>query len=200
MKNICRTSTIALQFIGVFTLIGCGNNTDNADENVNNETTDNNIEVIETVLEKNFNAPDETLLSELYDPSNATIIDQTSQENSSSSNNSSNDLDKYLEDNYGAYFTDYGYEKFFTTSGVGLNYSVEADHANYSIIPDEVSVVQDEENSDRYQFEVTVTYTNANNEDNTGTIIGRVEMKNEKIDSLDINDDNGLLQEMMGNH
>lgn len=200
MKNIYHTSIIALQFISVFTLIGCGNNTDNTSENVSSENTDNDIEVIETVLEKNFNAPDETLVSELYDPDNATTIDQPSQESSTSSKNSTNDLDQYLEDNYGEYFTDYGYEKFFTTTGVGLNYSVEADHANYSITPDEVSVVQDEENPNRYQFEVTVTYTNANNEDNTGTIIGRVEMKNEKIDSLDINDDNGLLQEMMDNY
>lgn len=200
MKNIYHTSIIALQFISVFTLIGCGNNTNNTGENVSSENTDNDIEVIETVLEKNFNAPDETLVSELYDPDNATTIDQPSQESSTSSKNSTNDLDQYLEDNYGEYFTDYGYEKFFTTTGVGLNYSVEADHANYSITPDEVSVVQDEENPDRYQFEVTVTYTNANNEDNTGTIIGRVEMKNEKIDSLDINDDNGLLQEMMDNY
>uniref|UniRef100_UPI0034506274 hypothetical protein n=1 Tax=Carnobacterium sp. TaxID=48221 RepID=UPI0034506274 len=191
---------IALQFIGVFTLIGCGNNTDNTDKNVSDENTNTDIEVIKTVLEKNFNAPDETLISELYDPANATIIDQTSQENSSSSKNSPNDLDKYLEDNYGAYFTDYGYEKFFTTSGVGLNYSVEADHANYSITPDDISVVQDEDKPERYQFEVTVSYTDANNEDNTSTIIGRVEMESEKINSLDINDDDGLLQEMMGNH
>ena len=193
MKNRRYLSMILLNFTALFTLIGCG---DMSDKDSSTKSTED-IKVIETVLEKNFTAPDEVLLSELYDPDNATIIDQNSQESSASLENSSNGLNQYLEDKYGDYFTDYGYEKFFTTTGVGLNYSVEADYAGYSIVTDEVSVVQDEDKPERYQFEVTVTYTDTNKDNNTSTINGRVEMKDEKIDSLDINDDNGLLQEMM---
>lgn len=196
MKNRRYLSMILLNFTAFFTLIGCG---DMSDKDSSTKSTED-IKVIETVLEKNFTAPDEVLLSELYDPDNATIIDQNSQESSASLENSSNGLNQYLEDKYGDYFTDYGYEKFFTTTGVGLNYSVEADSAGYSIVTDEVSVIQDEDKPERYQFEVTVTYTDANKENNTSTISGRVEMKDEKIDSLDVNDDSGLLQEMMSSH
>lgn len=196
MKNRRYLSMILLNFTALLTLIGCGGMSNKDSSTKSTE----DIKVIETVLEKNFTAPDEVLLTELYDPDNATIIDQNSQGSSASLENSSNGLNQYLEDKYGDYFTDYGYEKFFTTTGVGLDYSVEADSAGYSIVTDEVSVIQDEDKPERYQFEVTVTYTDANKENNISTISGRVEMKDEKIDSLDVNDDSGLLQEMMSSH
>ncbi|MGX7394692.1 hypothetical protein [Carnobacterium mobile] len=179
-------------FTAIFMLFGCENNSDEGLSNENNK----NIEVIKTVLEKTLNAPDETLLTKLYDSDNATTINQNSSETSVSSNDNT-ELDQYLEDHYGAYFTDYGYEKFFNTSGVGFNYSVEAEQANYKLKTDKISVVQDKEDPQRYQFEVTVEYTDASNENDTRNISGRVEMENEQINSLDINDDNGLLQEMM---
>ncbi|MGB6178789.1 hypothetical protein [Carnobacterium sp.] len=106
-------------------------------------------------------------------------------------------MDQYLENHYGACFTDYGYEKFFNISGVSFNYSVEAEQANDKLKTDKISVGQDKENPQRYQFEVTIKYTDVPNENDTRDINGRVEMENEKFDSLDSNDDNGLLQEMM---
>lgn len=193
LKKNYTYSLLTISFIAIFMLVGCGKG---SDKNLSNEKTKNS-EVIETVLEKTLNAPDKTLLSKLYDANNATIIDQDSEETAITPVDENNELDQYLEDNYGEYFTDYGYEKFFITSGEGFNYSVEAEQANYTLTTDKISVVQDEENSQRYQFEVTVNYTDASNENGTSNISGRVEMENEKINSLNINDDNGLLQEMM---
>lgn len=190
MKKIYTYSLFLFNFIAILTLLGCGNN---SDENLNNK----NNEVIKIVLEKTLNAPDKTLLSKLYDDKNATIIDQDSQASDLSVKDNKSDLDKYLEDNYKEYFTDYGYNKFFITSGEGYRYSDEANKANYILTTDKINVVQDEENMERYEFDVTVKYTNESNREGSSIVNGRVEMDNGKINSLNINNDEGLLKEMM---
>ena len=195
MKKIGAYSLLLLNTITVFALFGCGNNSDEKLSNENNK----NIEVIETVFKKTLNAPDKVLLSKLYDIDNATIIDQDSEEISTAVNDERNDFDDYIEDKYGEYFTDYGFEKFFITSGEGYRYSDEADKANYILTTDKINIVQDEENMERYEFDVTVKYTNESNREGSSIVNGRVEMDNDKIDSLNINNDEGLLEEMMSN-
>ncbi|WP_414839594.1 hypothetical protein [Carnobacterium sp. TMP28] len=195
MKKITTHSLLLLNTITVLALFGCGNNSDEKLSNKNNK----NIEVIETVLEKTLNAPDKVLLSKLYDFDNATIIDQDSEEISTAVKDEGNDFDDYIEDKYGEYFTDYGFEKFFITSGEGYRYSDEADKANYILTTDKINIVQDDKNVDRFEFDVTVNYTNESNREGSSIVNGRVEMDNGKINSLNINNDEGLLEEMMSN-
>jgi uncharacterized membrane-anchored protein len=162
MSDVKKTSVyslILLNTLAIFTLLDCGNG---SDETLNNKD-DKNKEVIEVVLEKTFHAPDKVLLSKLYDSDNATIINQDEQSSTSSVQEKENDFDQYIEENYGEYFTDYGFEKFFITSGEGYRYADEK------------------------------------NEEGTRVLNGRVEMDDGKIDSLNINDDDELLKEMMSN-
>lgn len=188
-------SLILLNTLAIFTLLGCGNG---SGETLNNED-DKNKEVIEVVLEKTLNAPDKVLLSKLYDSDNATIINQDEQSSTSSVQEKENDFDQYIEENYGEYFTDYGFEKFFITSGEGYRYSDEADKANYTLAPEDISIIQDEKNDQRYEFDVTVKYIDEKNDEGTRVLNGRVEMDDGKINSLNINDDEGLLKEIMSN-
>ncbi|SEL06638.1 hypothetical protein SAMN04488700_0795 [Carnobacterium iners] len=195
MKKTSMYSLILLNTLAIFTLLGCGNG---SGETLNNED-DKNKEVIEVVLEKTLNAPDKVLLSKLYDSDNATIINQDEQSSTSSVQEKENDFDQYIEENYGEYFTDYGFEKFFITSGEGYRYSDEADKANYTLAPEDISIIQDEKNDQRYEFDVTVKYIDEKNDEGTRVLNGRVEMDDGKINSLNINDDEGLLKEIMSN-
>ena len=193
LKKIYAYSLLLLNFSAIFMLVGCGND---PDESLHDENT-KNIEIIKTVLEKTLNAPDKVLLSKLFDEDNATIIIQDSQTTIDSPEDGKSDLDNYLQDTYGEYFTDYGYEKFFITSGEGFNYSVYAERADYTIVSNEIAVVQDEEDRQRYEFDATVSYTNELQEEHKALLNGRVEMENGKINSFNINDDDGLLRQMM---
>lgn len=195
VKKTSMYSLILLNTLAIFTLLGCGNG---SGETLNNED-DKNKEVIEVVLEKTLNAPDKVLLSKLYDSDNATIINQDEQSSTSSVQEKENDFDQYIEENYGEYFTDYGFEKFFITSGEGYRYSDEADKANYTLAPEDISIIQDEKNDQRYEFDVTVKYIDEKNDEGTRVLNGRVEMDDGKINSLNINDDEGLLKEIMSN-
>lgn len=195
VKKTSMYSLILLNTLAIFTLLGCGNG---SGETLTNEN-DKNKEGIEVVLEKTFHAPDKVLLSKLYDSDNATIINQDEQSSTSSVQEKENDFDQYIKENYGEYFTEYGFEKFFITSGEGYRYSDEADKANYTLMPESIRIVQDEKNEQRYEFDVTVKYIDEKNEEGTRILNGRVEMDEGKIDSLNINDDEGLLKEMMSN-
>lgn len=155
---------------------------------------DSNIQSIKTVLNEALTAPNEKLVNTILDPIEK--LQSGEEVTESTILKSKNELDTLLKDTYQDYFTEYGYEKFTIQTSIPSNYSLYADGSGYQIIVKNVEVTEDKKNPDRYSFESTLEYTTDEDETKTVVATGRVEFEDGKIASLDINDDEGLLEKM----
>lgn len=155
---------------------------------------DSNIQSIKTVLNEALTAPNEKLVNTILHPIEK--LQSGEEVTESTILKSKNELDTLLKDTYQDYFTEYGYEKFTIQTSIPSNYSLYADGAGYQIIVKNIEVTEDKKNPDRYSFESTLEYTTDEDETKTVVATGRVEFEDGKIASLDINDDEGLLEKM----
>ena len=153
---------------------------------------DINKQTIKSVIETAFTLPDKDLLAEFDDLDNATMIGDVSDSESSPV---ANGIEEAYQERYGNDFIEYGYQKF--KAGIASGYLTLADQSGYQMTVENITVKQDKDNQNRYGFEAEIIYTTNEGEEKKTTLIGRVEFKKEgKIDSLGINDDGGLAQEM----
>jgi hypothetical protein len=155
---------------------------------------DSNIQSIKTVLNEALTAPNEKLVNTILHPIEK--LQSGEEVTESTILKSKNELDTLLKDTYQDYFTEYGYEKFTIQTSIPSNYSLYADGAGYQIIVKNIEVTEDKKNPDRYSFESTLEYTTDEDETKTVVATGRVEFEDGKIASLDINDDEDLLEKM----
>lgn len=155
---------------------------------------DPNVQSIKTVLNEALTVPNEQLVNAILYPIEK--LQSGEEVTESTILKSKNELDTLLKDTYQDYFTEYGYEKFTIQTSIPSHYSLYADGAGYQIIVKNIEVNEDKKNPDRYSFEATLEYTT--DEDETKTVVanGRVEFEDDKIASLDINDDGDLLEKM----
>ena len=110
------------------------------------EPLDKNIEAIQAVLEHEFNAPNEEVIH---------IVNGLS--SGAESGPLSGEYYSYLEDTYGPYFTDSGYEKFVAT-GLALMFHLKADQNNYRINVTKIDVEQNKETPTNYHFTVYINH------------------------------------------
>ena len=109
------------------------------------EPQDKNKEVIQTVLELEFNAPDEEVMRLVNGPSSS--VDDGYLE----------EYYNYIKETYKPYFTDSGYEKFAATGQASL-FHFEAFKYDYQINVTKIDVEQNKDVPTNYYFTVFIDY------------------------------------------
>lgn len=165
-------------FLSVFVLGACSKE----------ESEDANKKVIQAVLELQFDGPDEEFMSLIHDPQYTTII-EGSEVNP--------ELDKYVQEEYGPYFTQFYVEAFLNTTG--LIYPVTAYVSEYNLNLKDVVIEKFKDVSNRYTFVATVGYQQEGEEEKIADVSGSVLFSTDekgKIGKLEYEEDNGLLEEL----
>ena len=104
-----------------------------------NEPQDKNIDIVKTVLQHEFNVPNEEVKAILQD---------------------FDDFDRfysYAEDTHKPYFSDKGYERF-TNQGFTMMYHLAADKNDFQLTATKIEVKQNEVTPTNYNFKVYADY------------------------------------------
>ncbi|WP_261384350.1 hypothetical protein [Planococcus sp. CPCC 101016] len=175
-------------------IVGCS-----ADGAEAEKTVDKSEQAIRTVIEKEFNGPDEKY-KELWNASmEAQISDEYSDDYEAYLESPEYQaLMSYTEETYAPYFTENGYDTFINTAAFmysGFDY-------DYELSTSTIEVVQSENEKTLYNFTFQVEYKDENGEssqfDFQGNAIAPEEGKIGKIEYLDGYED-GLLEELRNN-
>lgn len=152
---------------------------------------DTTAKEIKSVMETALTLPDKELITQIDDPANAPKLDAEGKQS-----NEKNELEELMHKRYGDKFTEKGYEEF--TRGIGSDYAVLADRSGYQIRVKTVRVVQDKKKPSHYNFRINIDYTTNKGKEKRTVVTGRATSrpKDKKIDSLIIEDNGGILQEM----
>lgn len=159
--------------------------------------SDPNVKSIESAVKTAFTLPDKELMEEVNNPDNAEKIgDVPDNESTTDTSGEKNGIEKSMQERYGDIFTDYGYDKF--TLGIASIYPSLAEQSGYQTRVEQIKTKQDKDHPERYRFEVKLNVITNQGEEKKTTMFGKAEcsQKEGKIDSLNINDDGGLAQEM----
>src|SRR5699024_6817102 len=124
--------------------------------NIGTDAEKENEETLEAVLEQLFTGPDQELIALVNDPENQTIIGEGVENTNENINEEENELDVYLEELNGPYFTEDALELF--TAVYLLYYQVEAENNDIKMKPDHIDIEQIDEENGRYNFTMDVTY------------------------------------------
>lgn len=148
------------------------------------EKEDQDKTAIKKVLEHQFTGPDEEFMDLIWNPKYRTVVNNK-EENL--------ELDKYLAEVYGPYFTDSGLDSFI--GAFGFQYPTAAYDNGYKLSLKDVTIVQSENISYRYTFTAKVGYHKNEEEVKTVSVEGEVifSTKGEgKIGSFKYVNDNGF--------
>ena len=149
-----------------------------------------NEETIEAVLEQLFTGPDQELIELVNDPENQTVIGEGVENTNENTNEEENELDVYLEEMNGPYFTEDALELF--TAVYLLYYQVEAENNDIKMKPDDIDIEQIDEENGRYNFTMDVTYEEEADEKKSeiGKVKGYVNFTDDdKITRFEITED-----------
>ncbi|WP_117161734.1 hypothetical protein [Paraliobacillus sp. X-1268] len=142
-------------------------------------------EVIEHVLNEQFSTADEELIRLIESPENATILDGTNEVVPEEST----DLNVYLEENFGAYFTEDIYQEYLTT--YAFMYQVPAYYSNHTLRADDIRLEKSDNEDGLYNFTLSVSY----GENEEAVVSGRARVNDQKVISyFEILEDGGLQQ------
>ena len=146
---------------------------------------------IKSVMEMTLTLPDKELITQIDDPANAPKIDVEGKKSKGK-----NELEKVMEKRYGDKFTDKGYEEF--TKGIGSDYAVLADRSGYQVNVKTIRVVPDKKKPTHHNFRININYITNKGKEKRTVVTGRakIRLEDKKIDSLIIEDNGGILQEM----
>ncbi|WP_342539235.1 hypothetical protein MKY15_05700 [Sporosarcina sp. FSL K6-1540] len=172
-KTLIVFLTIIMSISG-FLISGCSQD----------ETGDPNKVVIQKVLEHQFTGPDKEFMDLLWNPKYK-IVENGAERNS--------ELDKYIEEVYGEYFTESQLDFFMRA--FGTTYQSFADSNGYTLHFKEASIEQDEQVSNRYTFVAKVGYQKNGDEEKIINVEGLVlfSTKEEgKIGKFQYGNDNGF--------
>lgn len=153
------------------------------------EADDPNVDVIERVLNLQFNGPDETMMKLLFDPQYEAVVD---------GKEVNEELDKYVSEVYGPYFTQFYLNTFIQT--FGLQYPVLAHETNHKLNLLDVVIEKSDTAFNRYTFTATVGYLKDGEKEKTAEVSGIVLVstkENGKIGKFEYGDDNGFLIELI---
>lgn len=179
-------------------IAGCSaNNTSEGKEAAAEEADDKSEQAIRSVIEKEFNGPDEKY-KRLWDAAMEAQSSDKYQDDYEAYLKSpeSQALVSYVEETYTSYFTENGYDNFVNESAAFM-YSV-FDH-DYKLKPSSIKIAQSENGKTLYDVTFQVEYTDENGErssyDFEGNAIAPEEGKIGKLEYLDGYED-GLLAKL----
>ncbi|WP_144038236.1 hypothetical protein [Sporosarcina sp. P25] len=144
--------------------------------------------IVEKVLKLQFNRPDQKIIDLLQNPDYTKVVD---------GKEVNDELDQYITEVYGDYFTKDYLVPFFQTSG--LVYPVAAELSGYELNLKDTVVKQSEKASNRYTFTATVGYIQDGEKEKTADVSGVVLFStNEKgkIGKFEYVEDNGFYKEL----
>ncbi|RWZ50132.1 hypothetical protein EQV77_17810 [Halobacillus fulvus] len=149
MKILKEKLTMIMLIVGISMFVaGCSST------NIQSASKDDNVSSIQTVLQNQFNGPDQKLMNLLEDPENATFIGDTEEEGNNKETET--ELEKYFSEVYKPFFTENMYEKFI--GAYAMNYHTAAAKNNYKIEVKELKISQGDSNKDAYDFSLKVAY------------------------------------------
>lgn len=172
-KTLIVFLTIIMSISG-FLISGCSQD----------ETGDPNKVVIQKVLERQFTGPDKEFMDLMSNPKYKIV------ENGAEINL---ELDKYIEEVYGEYFTESELDSFM--SAFGTTYQSFANSSGYTLHFKEASIQEDEQVSNRYTFVAKIGYQKNGDEEKIANVEGLVlfSTKEEwRIGKFEYGNDNGL--------
>ncbi|WP_043930638.1 hypothetical protein [Bacillus sp. EB01] len=185
-----RTSFLVAIFISVAAVFILSMVTDTTKLNQAHPKPDtgSNITAIQKILELELNGPNEELMDLLWNPKYRTIVNNKEE---------NQELDKYLTEVYGPYFTENGLSTFINAYG-GTQYHTFASNAGYKLSLKEVTIEQNEKIPYRYTFIAKVGYRKNGGEEKIANVEGDVSFstktkEEEKITKFQYMNDNGLL-------
>ena len=149
-----------------------------------NEAVDPNRKVIQKVLELQFTGPDEKLVDLLENPKYK-VVKNGKEEN--------HELDKYIEEVYGSYFTVSELDFFMRT--FGTPFQILANHNGYKLSFKGVTIKQHEKHLNRYNFTAQVSYQKNGGKEETKEVEGLILFSTDeegKIGRFQYGNDNGL--------
>lgn len=174
-KNITLIGLIFVVLFSGLVLIGCSQT----------EAGDSEEEMIEKVLALQFNGPDEEFIDLMWNPEYREIVDGVEV---------NEELDAYVQETYGEYFTENALDTFIRT--YGMQYPHIADSNDYTLNLRDVTIEASENASNRYTFTAQVGYQKADGEEEIATVDGTVlfSTEEEKIGKFDYGSDMDLLE------
>lgn len=158
------------------------------------ETKDTNTSTLEIVLGHLFNGPHDELIELVNDPANQTIIGIGEEDKKEQNSDGASELDDYLQDLYGTYFTNNAYERFY---GIyPLEYQLHAYENKHKMSVDTIDVEESDAKNKRYDFTVLVTIIDKSEDEanfKKMEVEGYANFSQEgKITRFNILDDDGL--------
>lgn len=182
-------------------IVGCSANGATEDKRTETEEmADKSEQAIRTVIEKEFNGPDEKY-KELLDAAMEAQISEKYVEDYEAYLESPEYLAliSYMEETYASYFTENGYDNFINAAPAFMYSGFDHD---YELKPSNIEIAQNESGPTLYNFTFQVEYTDENGEsshfDFEGNAIAPEEGKIGKIEYLDGFED-GLLAKLQNN-
>lgn len=190
-KNNRKTkSTLFLSLMIIilaFFIVACSTDKDTSSkvktENPTSETDSNNSnrEAINKVLEHQFSSPDEKFIDLMWNPKYKTVVNNQEE---------NKELDKYVEEVYGPYFTASALDSFIAT--FGTQYPIYAYGNGYKLSFKGVTIEQNENISYRYTFIAKVGYQKNGDEEKTANVKGEIIFSTKekgKIERFEYKDD-----------
>jgi hypothetical protein len=201
---LLSVSVVSILFLGIIYFVGMQLNllsgpemrqADEPKESLNkpiNEkatSVQRNKEAITKILELEFTGPDEKLIDLMWNPKYKTVVNGQEE---------NKELDQYLEEIYGPYFTDSGLQSFIAAFG-GTQYQTYAYNAGYKLSFKSVTTEQNENNPRLYTFVAKVGYHKNGEEEKTVNVEGKVLISTKeegKIAQFQYGNDEGLLDKL----
>jgi hypothetical protein len=152
------------------------------------KAADSEIDIIHNVLELQFNGPDETMMKLLHDPTYKSVVD---------GKEVNEELDRYIVERYGPYFTEFYLHTFMRTFGV--QYPSMAHFSGHELNLKQVVIEKSDQASNRYTFTATVGYKKDGEKEQTANVSGVVLFSTKehgKIGKFEYVEDNGLTKEL----
>lgn len=176
---------------------GKGTNTDEEPALVGSEEVDaeTSKETIQTVIEEEFNGPDE-MYKEVWEAAMEAQNNATTQEEFDALQQTPvwQNYMNYMAETYAAYFTENGYDNFLNATPAFMYSGFDGE---YDLTTSEIKISQNENNPKMFQFTFQVDYKKANGEVHPYSFEGEaIASKEGKIEKLQFLDKDDLLTEM----
>jgi hypothetical protein len=143
---------------------------------------------ISKVLEHQFTGPDEEFMDLIWNPKYKTVVNNKEE---------NHELDKYIAEEYGPFFTESGLDSFM--AAFGTQFPTYAHDSGYKLSLKDVTIEQSENIPYRYTFIAKVGYQKNGEEEKSANVEGEVSFSTKdegKISVFKYVNDNGLSDDL----
>lgn len=198
---LLSVSVVSVLFLGILYFVGiqlnllngpdmrqAGEPKDSLNKPSNEDATSiqRNKEAIKKILELEFTGPDEKLMDLMWNPKYKIVVNGQEE---------NKELDQYLEEKYGPFFTGSGLHSFIAAYG-GTQYQTYAYYAGYKLSFKGVTTEQNKNNPRLYTFVAKVGYQKSSEEEKTVNVEGKVLISEGKVGQFQYGNDEGLLDKL----